>query len=275
MLHPLPPIKTMEEKTLTTQERVSATAINDIRSVLISVVDDAPPDSVGRLSARLMNAGTKAMQANYSKSVLAEEIYLMKVEEDWKYFLNPDSNKTYQHWDEFHETLIRILPISESASWFYQKVVRYGYEILELDEGQFAEVGGLTTIGKMLELSVVNGYDRNNWADSVRPATVHFKELLDGVQGDTNQEKLKAFFFSTGVAHDYDDPSAVNLPARELNPMVDEFLGRPNVWFEIANDDIVWHIEYPSKELISGTFVSRNSVPAPVMMEIMKGLRTK
>jgi hypothetical protein len=257
-------------------EPTSASLEQDIQAMVSAWVKGAPIDSITRLTNRAFIMGHRAMQVSYYKSVLAEQIYLMKIEKDWQYFINTDGGQPFGSWDEFHEKLIGILPISESASWYYQKVVRYAYQVLKVTPGTFADVGGLTTAGKMLEMSKIDGYSRADWGDSVKPATKHFAERLEPY-GDTYQEQMQGFF-NESVRHDYDDPGAINKPAKELGQLVDESLGKPKIWFTKAfingvGEVIQWNIVYADGVLERGTLVPEGPMPNAVYHTLIRYLK--
>lgn len=205
--------------------------IMSVYEILSRVSDDVPPEALERMGRRLATAALHAMDAEYTKSLLAETIYATKLDEDWMYFLNADGQR-YDSWDEFHQDLATALRIAESTSWFYQRLVRYAYEVLNVKPGDFANRGGLITVRAMERLSAgIDGRSTTSFAESVRPATVHFEKVLLNYPGNTWAERMQAFF-EVALAYNYDDPSAVNLPPGEIYALVDENLGRPRIWWE-------------------------------------------
>jgi hypothetical protein len=265
----------MTELITTGREVPSASLAEDIAMTLSGVMDNAPDYNVQRFSSRLISAGMNIMESNMRRSMVAEAVYLMRVEGDWRFFINPETGEPFRHWDETHQHIAGIIGIAESTGWYYQKLMRYADEVLDLPEGEFAQLGGITTVSRMVKLSNVNMRDGKHWSETVRPATFEFrKELLKyGNPGDSYATMMKKFF-RANVAHDYKDSSAINKPPGELDLLVEESLGKPKIWFAITQGgDIQWNIVYSDERKVEGVLVDTSTLPTPILRRLVGALR--
>lgn len=206
--------------------------LNALVSLVPDVLSDEDQTRLARLKSRLATAAKGAMGAMYYRSVKAEALYDLQQEEDWKLLINLETGKRYRLWSAFRVPLASALNISVGTIGRHLFLVRYGRQVLKISPGEFAEGGGLMTVGHVAdELSTgCDGRAIEHFALTVRPKTPKFRDWLKKAYPDAEgyDDQLRLYYES--IAHDYEDPSAINKPVSELMSQADEMLGRPNFY---------------------------------------------
>lgn len=239
-----------DDDALLVQDNVATVTDEALRKNILDLLERVPPalskddvERLDRLRERLFRAGRSLVSAYYHRSVLAEAITDIHDEEDWcllvkgvEHVRDPLSGEvterlvTFDTWAEFRPVLASALGISTGSIGNYIKMVKFAREVIGLAPGDFPHVGGIVTVGHMLDVTVGHDLRTGNLVQNVRPKTEKFRRELEKAYPDKRSyaDMLRQYFWDN-VAHDYEDPSAINRPPRELREQADDVLGRPTI----------------------------------------------
>lgn len=221
--------------------------LNAMVSLVPDVLSEKDQARWDRLKSRLASVARGTMGAMYHRSIQAEALYDLQQEEDWMLLIDPETQKPYRTWSSFRAPLSSAIGIGVGTIGYHLRLVRYGREVLRIPPGEFAKGGGLTTVSHVAnELSTgCDGRAIEHFSATVRPKTEQFRKRLDklypGVEGYDEQIRM---FYEEHVAHDYEDPSAINKPPSELANQADEALGRPNFYAVRTTDGYKCFVRY-------------------------------
>ena len=256
------------------KDRSVAKDLADIMAMFPDVLSSQEEIARKRLLNRLQEAGAHSVNSYFYRSRVAETLYLIQGEGDWRLCIKEVSTSEsgreevvrFRFWKDFRKVLAGALPISTGGIGRYLKLVRIYVEGMGFPLGKFAETGGILTVGH-IETMIV-GHDGRSpllLKDSMRPKTAKFEEDLNREYPDLSFDMQLARYYEDYVAHDYRDPSALNKDPEELGRMADQRLGRPRFW-----SDRIWdgssvigynvHIEYPDTEFEGQTIVGSSDV---------------
>lgn len=273
----------------------------NVRNILRFPSDMTDEDLVkaNRLAVRLFDTARLFVNANHYRSQLAASIYTMQQEEDWKVLVRSEHVDTgsgeireerFEKWSDFREELASALGISTGTIGNYLLKVRYGKEVLMIEPERFHEVGGLLTVGHMMEIGVgCDGRTPEHFMNQVRPASEKVREELDERYPEYQFHDQLVRYFEDEVEHNYSDPSAINKSPSELKALARDMSGRPDISFGIVEKDgevagISWRLEYPdydqdgatvTGQIDRGTIEIREWIPQLVLEKIMDRLRIK
>lgn len=226
---------TNELAVVETLNRSMAKDLSDLLATVPDVLTSEEQAQYARLQERVIALGQSEMSALLHRSNAADALYDLQQEEDWKLLSDPQSGNSYRTWAEFREVLAVVTGISTGTIGHYLRLVRLAREVLGVEPGEFRSVGGLITVGHIDEIASFDGRSAQNLALIIRPKTAQARETLDKYEGEGYAGQLKAYFDE--IKHDYEDPSATNLPRKELGKKADEVLGRPSFSARRKPDD--------------------------------------
>lgn len=222
------------------------------------------PEEIGRLDRlrkRLSGIGVSLTSSYHHRSIMAEHLFDLQQDGDWEVLIDPETDKPYR-WYSFRKKLSEILGISTGAIGRYLKLVRYGREVLEIPEGDFANVGGIATVGVMVDdySAGIDGRQKEHFALTVRPRSSKLvNDLESRFPGRTYAAQLR-LLFNQDVAYDFKDPEALNKPPSELREQARKDAGAPTITFGFSGNGsyatgLKWHVCYPDVESTDGQTV--------------------
>jgi hypothetical protein len=231
----------------------SASLAKDLTDLALEVPDVLSEEEVrkhNRLKDRLAGAGNAVVGSFQQRAVLAEMIYAIHQEEDYKLLVQ--NGKAYT-WVGFRKRLAPILGVGTGTIGEYIKIVRFGREVLGLSAGQLPDANGIITVNHVRGMcSGIDGRSSKDYAETVRPKSKTLEKKLEGYDGESWPEKLQSYY-NQDVVHNFEDPTAINRPPQELAEQASQMLGRPNVWAEHLMDGdrvsgFAIHVQYADYE---------------------------
>jgi hypothetical protein len=213
------------------QDKSLAKSLHDIVTLVDAVLTEEEVERVNRFINRMAQLGHTHVASKLLRCKKAELAHTIKAEADFTLFYSP-AGKKYKDWTEFRPVLAQALTIAPSTLSDYISLVRFGREVLGMQEGDFVRYDGLTTVRHVRELCEgVDGRSSEDFGRTVRPKTVKFAERLakdfpseDGVAGS-----LRRYYHEEQIFHDLTNPDAINRPIGELGDKAREELGAPKI----------------------------------------------
>lgn len=276
-------------------DRPMAAALEDITRLIstsMDVMTSEDTERVQRFHQRLVTIGAAEVGSGWFKGVRAEVGYQIRDEQDFRLFVNPATEEPYKNWTEFRDVLAQALRVSPATLANHIKLVQIGRQVLGLAAGEFPSRGGITTVGHIQRVCAgLDGREGDDYGITVRPKTKKFQKILEADYPGADYPEMLAKYYNESVAHDYEDPSAINRPARELGEQERDVLGSPDFRVKVLSDKgrylgYEFEVTYPDIEEEDGQVIVGETdifqilwkdqfIPQPVIDWINRRLRAR
>jgi len=268
------------EMMLEFEEIPNASMVQDLQNILRL----SPPEDVitqeeaqrwRRIAGRFKDAAIAVNNTWHYRSTLAVAITQIRDEEDWTVLSNADGRR-FEHWTEFRPVIASVFGMSERTVNTYLKHVQWGAQVLKLSHDEFVRSGGSLTVGHVL--SICSGHDgriAKDYLKSVRPKTPEVRQELNERYPDMEFVEQLQHYYREEVAHDPEDPSAINKFPDQLAEQAREMTGEASIWATRLYDKgqhigYEIHIRYRAQEDYAGEEESYNIVFSEWMPDLIR-----